>query len=104
MKTLLLIILISLAGCEVPTGPIATATGTGMITRDIIKKFPAGKIKLHEDMHNAEHGHCPDPKCLMYYAYQYDIVFGPAKKKLCEKCSPTTINWIKNMIKIKNKP
>jgi hypothetical protein len=60
-------------------------------------------IKLHEECHNIGLEHCRRSSCLMYWVYQVDIIFGPAKKKLCRECfikvQPTTLGWVSRKIK-----
>lgn len=66
------------------------------------KKLPLRAILQHEDYHNQGLvEHCPDPKCLMYYGYQMDLIFGAGKKTLCNECRkklrPTTLEWLEQM-------
>ncbi|MCK5609172.1 hypothetical protein KAR91_45275, partial [Candidatus Pacearchaeota archaeon] len=58
------------------------------------------ELLLHEEYHNMGLGHCPDKKCLMYYQYQIDLVFGAKKKELCGTCRPNNVNdWLSGVIK-----
>ena len=83
------------AGCT----PQIAATTDGRTIKyypEVMKKLDKKSVKDHEDQHKIiGPDHCPNKKCLMYPVIHYDLIFGPEKKQLCEKCSPTTINWIK---------
>ena len=60
--------------------------------------LPLRPIVLHEEYHNRGiTEHCPEPKCLMYPVYQYDVIFGAARKELCYRCRPTTLGWLERM-------
>lgn len=69
-----------------------------------IEKYnlPLRPIVLHEYYHNLGIvEHCPNKKCLMYFGYQTDLIFGARKKVLCAECrkkvKPTTLDWLERM-------
>lgn len=94
-----LVILAILFFCIGCTSPRIAATTDGRTIRyypEVMKKLDKKTVDDHEKRHMIKGpDHCPNKKCLMYPVIHYDLIFGPEKKQLCEKCSPTTRNWIK---------